>query len=240
MEAGNGNDYEADRDDCRYRGVSSLTAYSYGCRCIGCRKSRAANRERSKQGLLLCNAPGCEKPRRRVQGAGYCEEHATSVHYGPGRGAGFRPITCAHCGRQGRVRRTTVYPICLECRKEHAGIVARAQAHGVDLDRLIGWMRDPRCDLCDRTLYTGKGKGGACGFNIDHDHSHCDALTGCPECVRGLTCGRCNNCLGGVETLLRVAGAERIFSYLGSVTGGSEVALQHFPMEADSPTDLVA
>lgn len=30
---------------------------------------------------------------------------------------------------------------------------------------------------------------------VDHDHRHCPGKTGCPECVRGLLCLRCNNLL---------------------------------------------
>ncbi len=34
---------------------------------------------------------------------------------------------------------------------------------------------------------------------LDHDHRHCAGKIGCPACIRGLLCNRCNN-------LLRLAG----------------------------------
>jgi Recombination endonuclease VII len=30
---------------------------------------------------------------------------------------------------------------------------------------------------------------------IDHDHRHCAGVRGCPVCIRGLLCNRCNNLL---------------------------------------------
>lgn len=48
-----------------------------------------------------------------------------------------------------------------------------------------------RCKLCgiheDETVY---------GLFVDHDHSHCSAEAGCPECVRGLLCRACNAGIG--------------------------------------------
>lgn len=34
---------------------------------------------------------------------------------------------------------------------------------------------------------------------LDHDHRHCEGRIGCPVCIRGALCNRCNN-------LLRLAG----------------------------------
>jgi hypothetical protein len=34
---------------------------------------------------------------------------------------------------------------------------------------------------------------------VDHDHRHCAGRIGCPVCIRGLLCNRCNN-------ILRLAG----------------------------------
>lgn len=34
---------------------------------------------------------------------------------------------------------------------------------------------------------------------LDHDHRHCEGRIGCPVCIRGALCNRCNN-------ILRLAG----------------------------------
>jgi hypothetical protein len=51
-----------------------------------------------------------------------------------------------------------------------------------------------------------EAQGGACAIcgvpyedkpgsrlAMDHDHRHCPGRTGCPDCVRGMLCNRCNN-----------------------------------------------
>jgi hypothetical protein len=53
-----------------------------------------------------------------------------------------------------------------------------------------------------RTLIK-QGGCAACGskagpWEIDHDHKHCPGATGCPECIRGILCGRCNHAAGNV------------------------------------------
>ena len=39
---------------------------------------------------------------------------------------------------------------------------------------------------------------------MDHDHAHCPGDKGCPDCVRGMLCNRCNNLLrlSGDDTAL--------------------------------------
>ena len=64
----------------------------------------------------------------------------------------------------------------------------RRKAHGLTVDE--------QDDLRAR-------QGGVCGIcglpgelQIDHDHRHCPGRYGCPRCVRGLLCPRCNGLLG--------------------------------------------
>jgi ATP-dependent helicase YprA (DUF1998 family) len=59
-----------------------------------------------------------------------------------------------------------------------------------------------RCYICQRA--TGATKRLA----VDHDHDRCDdhaPETGCPDCVRALLCGPCNQIIGrlGVAALRR-------------------------------------
>jgi 5-methylcytosine-specific restriction endonuclease McrA len=48
-----------------------------------------------------------------------------------------------------------------------------------------------------------QGGCASCGsrtgpWEIDHDHKHCPGATGCPLCVCGILCGRCNHAAGNV------------------------------------------
>jgi hypothetical protein len=37
-------------------------------------------------------------------------------------------------------------------------------------------------------------------LSIDHDHSHCPAKHGCPDCIRGILCAPCNTQLERAES----------------------------------------
>lgn len=65
--------------------------------------------------------------------------------------------------------------------------------YGID-DATWQWMYDKqlgRCAIC-------RGRAKTSRFAVDHEHGHaaCGG-TGCPECVRGLLCERCNRELLG-------------------------------------------
>ena len=212
----NNDDYAADRGACRYPDLKTLSAYRYGCRCVGCRKSNSAQSHRNKGSWHICKTPGCDKPKRRVSGAQYCDDHATGINY-KAIGAGYAHIICAVCQEPARVQRSKAYPFCRRCQASNVGLFRAALAHHVPLTRVLQWIADPRCDLCARSLYIGKGKSGACGFAIDHDHAHCNSDKGCAACVRGLLCHRCNTRLGSYESLLEQSGVERLTEYLTSV-----------------------
>ena len=57
----------------------------------------------------------------------------------------------------------------------------------------------------DALLAQQRGSCAVCGvpyadtpgqrLAIDHDHGHCPGKIGCPVCIRGLLCNRCNNLL---------------------------------------------
>lgn len=213
--ADHASDTVLDRSACDWPDHTPTTAYSYGCRCPGCRKHRSYRNKRLRvDGPGLCAIAGCDNPKRRVQGAKFCDAHTTARGYMPGPGL-QRTITCAVCGREAHVSKKITYPICHGCRQHNRGLVNRAGKHSVDLARLLTWISSPICELCGTRLGSHKGN-----FAIDHDHRHCPSETGCAECVRGLLCNRCNLTLGQVERLLADGGMDRIMSYIRSRRDG--------------------
>jgi len=63
-------------------------------------------------------------------------------------------------------------------------------------------LQGGHCFICG--VATGKTKRLA----VDHDHTICSdhsPLLGCPRCIRGLLCGRCNQMIAiyGIESLCR-------------------------------------
>lgn len=56
-----------------------------------------------------------------------------------------------------------------------------------------------KCAICRSEKSFGRGTH----FNIDHDHGLCPPhkipAIGCPKCVRGLVCNRCNILIGWLE-----------------------------------------
>ena len=69
------------------------------------------------------------------------------------------------------------------------------------------------CALCQRA------RGATKRLAVDHDHRQAmrdghDPKTGCPNCVRGLVCGPCNDVLGHFRD--DIAAARRLMHYLTS------------------------
>jgi hypothetical protein len=192
--------YQADRRDCQNPSLHPQSAYRYGCRCVGCRKYRSAWQARMKQGPLLCQFEGCTNPKRRVQAARYCDDHATSKAYVL---TSRQQVSCRLCDVSIGVLASSRYHLCSGCRSRWQSLINTASRHRVDPERVYRWLRDMACELCAEPLVVpDRGEGGK-RFNIDHDHRCCASGNSCGRCVRGILCVRCNTALGYIESLQR-------------------------------------
>ena len=208
--------YLSDRVACIHQALHPQSAYTYGCRCVGCLKYRSAYRARMKAGPPICKVDGCDAPKRRVQGAAYCEAHTLSIKYV--RTAKRHPVTpsaCQVCGSMARIIRSNRYGICRPCSEANAGLIGSAWRHRASVDMVRQWITDKACDLCGRELYLGKGTGGSQGFNIDHDHNCCGkGGLSCGKCIRGMLCTSCNTGLGQVERVVGLVGWKAAYDYV--------------------------
>lgn len=218
--------YAADRGECQNPDLLPQTAYRYGCRCIGCRRHHSAWMKRLSSGPLPCMFPGCDKPKRRVQAARYCEDHATSIAYE------FKQSTnkmadspCIACGFVGMHRKATRYKLCRDCGFKGAALLRQAQAHNVAPETLGKWIADPHCELCSTKVNTGVKTQGATASHIDHDHQCCRNGHSCGRCIRGLLCARCNIRLGSFESLARDGLLGRLDEYLQRSDQGERAGL---------------
>lgn len=209
---------------CRYPDKIGLTGYSYGCRCVECRKAKSrANHRAHRTGSTLptCAEPGCTNPRRRVQGAKYCLDHATALGYTV-TGVVHKPMrTCEVCGTQHRTGGVT-RPFCPLCNEKYRGIINSARAHRAPMELLLHWIASASCDLCKRPVYLGKRAAPGHtpdGPVIDHAHTCCEGRRSCGSCIRGMLCNGCNMALGAVERLVTQSGWDAVTSYL-VVTAG--------------------
>lgn len=211
--------YAADRAACVHPTLSPLSAYTTGCRCRGCYKFASAYRARSRKagGPLECVLDGCNEPRRRKQGARYCEKHATCRDYaltGVERPNRLRHVECKVCGQMAHIMASTRYDICGACRLSARNLCNSAANHHVDEPTLVGWVKNPECSLCARRLYVGKLSVGKGNFAIDHAHDCCSSGYSCGKCIRGLLCVACNTQLGAYEALLGRSSLRAVVAYL--------------------------
>jgi len=221
--------YEDLRGDCLHPELALTTAYTYGCRCGGCRKHRIdLSKHRRDHGPNPCAAPSCTNPRRPVQGARYCEDHTTSRQYRTTENTSWRHIVCAICNQLTRIRPGTLEPVCTTCRSKHRALIGRARRHHVPVLTVLRWLTTgPACDLCGKRLQTGYSNNRKAPFAIDHDHKCCPERTSCGQCVRGLLCVRCNATLGSYEDLIGGVGRQKVEEYLSNA-GHSDAERRQF------------
>jgi hypothetical protein len=79
---------------------------------------------------------------------------------------------------------------CRPCRSQAAHDARVRQRFGIEPTeyRRILDLQDGVCAICGATPRTAR-------LAVDHWHGHCK--DGCPECIRGLLCSKCNNELLG-------------------------------------------
>ncbi len=218
---------------CAHPTVSPTSGYQYGCRCLRCNGAWRQREARKRAGIVeRCAASGCDRPRRRVSGARYCDEHATS--------RGYVPVlkerkTCSLCGSDyERWRKGSRFDVCGSCRMVYRSLLSRAAMHHVDSDWLVARIKAGlRCELCSRPMFVGHGKDGV---HIDHDHRCCNETESCGRCVRGLLCVQCNTNLGAIESLVARVGADAIAGYLQRPRGLDGATTQAGGIDERSPS----
>lgn len=153
----------------------------------------------------LCTVNGCDDPH---SAQGYC-----SSHYARWRRKGDAGAAFTVRRRDPRARDAQGRKQCRAC-DEWLPLVSFCK-HASHPDGL-----STRCRMCHYAagiarryglepswyMDTLARQGGGCAIcgarpngkrlHVDHDHSHCAANKGCPECVRGLLCSPCNTGIG--------------------------------------------
>lgn len=152
--------------------------------CLNCGHTEWDHWVEAKPGELACDSGGC-------------------------RCRSFKAVLCVDCREEGI---TTIRPVegkrVLRCATHRRTTKKRAQrnAHGRMVQKGYGITAEQyqalyeaqggRCAICQ--VATGKTKRLA----VDHDHDMARDVCGhpvdkgCPRCIRGLTCGPCNQMLG--------------------------------------------
>jgi hypothetical protein len=160
---------------------------------------------------LICAMPGCTNPRRNVQAAKYCDEHATSIGYELQANPNI-PAVCYICDAPCQSRLATSIRLC-QPHQYLRPVVEQWRRHHVDQDTARAWLADPRCHICGDDLAwryrPGYAKRDSSRIHIDHDHRCCPGERSCGQCIRGLSHDHCNRELGHVEALVRRVGAAR-------------------------------
>jgi len=176
---------------------------------------------------LQCAYAGCEKPRRRVQAAKYCEDHATVINGVRPDNEWWREVrrpkrTCLRCGKEYDRRTGLRSPamhawdaFCVGCRSLSPLKADQLRHHHVSYEQAVEWlMRGEKlpCTACGSLLY----RRGSRSPQIDHDRRCCSGPVSCGECVRGVTHGTCNSRIGAAEALVETMGVDRFLAYIGA------------------------
>lgn len=113
---------------------------------------------------------------------GYCRKHYVRVH----RNGTLEKKNLTWQERTEEILMNNGSPYLVDKLKEMS-VVYR---YGIDFET-YKQMTSNGCNICGVVPeYT---------LHIDHDHSHCTNTKGCPKCVRGALCARCNSSVGFYE-----------------------------------------
>lgn len=219
--------------ECWYPQLKGTTGYRYGCRCARCVAGKAGEGRRvlssvcatdgcanlrhkhrrhclACRPLRACRYPGCSEPARSVQGARYCDEHATSIGYVLTGREPFAERRCVGCDQtfaavRGKWSETSLtwHEFCGECRVLSPLSLTRLRAHHVPAETIRAWLRCGDrlpCAVCGTRL---SRRSASASPVIDHDHTCCPGGTSCGACIRGVTCQPCNTMVGYFEAMRR-------------------------------------
>lgn len=111
---------------------------------------------------------------------------------------------------------------CNTCRNLEAvnsrnHMAINSKRHGIAENELQKFLtlQDNKCATCHQEFEVTISKKGfkRVGYRIDHDHSCCSGDKGCPKCIRGLLCHRCNTLLGSYESMISLGLMEVFDAY---------------------------
>lgn len=217
--------------ECRFPMVMPTSGYRYGCRCPrcvhakrakapsttchvdGCGNVRVKQRKVCVDHLPRCRFPGCDNPKRLVQAAKYCEEHATCVDGAiTGNRFASREVECYLCGAPCMTHAQRSWYLCSE--HQHLGMVAKQWRRHHNMNAVLAQklFAEASCWICGGDLswrfhhFCRKDDT----IQVDHDHRCCNRQTSCGNCIRGLAHPACNRELGHVEKLIARSGPERV------------------------------
>lgn len=227
-------DLEQTEERCRFPNHAGNTGYREGCRCRRCRNAKAQERNATRSGIChmtgcgnyrlryrrwcqdhapQCASPGCTNARRMASGARYCEDHASMVNGVLVDAPRLVMTACAVCGDSCKSRIGTATPLCPEHQSRRPDVKNWVK-HGATGAMMAGWLADPRCWICRRSLSLRWSGSVSDSVHVDHDHHCCPGEYGCERCIRGLTHARCNTALGALEGFVARIGMDRLLEIL--------------------------
>lgn len=157
---------------------------------VWCRECTQEYNRNRKKSLPQCSVDNCAE---KVAAGDICAKHYSRLRtYGSfdlPKKKKERPCQWPSCHALAVTKR--------HC-EHHRNLFERAQRHGLAPEDLIALVikQENKCLLCSVDFNELVNAKNTTGFCIDHDHSCCPKLRGCPECIRGLLCDDCNQMLG--------------------------------------------
>lgn len=185
-------------------------------------------RTRSRKALAKlvrkrCATEGCTNWARMVQGAKYCEEHATCIDYNltgqvPDSVTATTCVICHQpCTAHRRMGTTHRPPVCRD--HQHLGqmLWRWRRRYNMTDEQMRDLIDDAVCWVCGDSLawrFHNLAKPEQDTVHVDHNHLCCRSETSCGNCIRGLAHQSCNLMIGQVERLAVRVGKDRVIYLL--------------------------